>query len=171
MTMRRPPVLAGPHLAGLIAFGLVALGVWPWLVQNQPAPAKPPTANPVAVPAFPVLPPLVRFAGVVERPLFSPSRRPDKAAPTAASSGDLAARYRLIGIVTEDDVRHAWLIENGRRFEIAEGDRLASARVGRIDADRVVLLSGGGETVLQLRPTPAEPTKSAEPAKASEPQR
>ena len=159
----RLPAAGVQHLLGLIALALVALGVWPWLVQDEPQPARAPAATAVAVATLPPMPPLAHFASVVERPLFSPSRRPDKTAPTSAATADLASRYRLIGIVTEADVRHAWLLENGRRFEIAEGDRLAGASVGRIEADRVVLLSGGSETILRLRPTPAEPDKAPEP--------
>jgi hypothetical protein len=143
--------------AGALCFA--ALAVWPWLVP--PIPETRPPATPPAAPAaatLTALPPLASFAATVERPLFSPARRPAANAPaTAAPAAE--SRYRLVGVVVSGMKKTAFIADNGRRAQIGVGDAFDGWTVKEIGQDRVTLASPSGEMVLKLKPAPAEPAK------------
>ena len=151
MRARLPPrprlnhVLAG---AGVL---LSVLAIWPW-VAPLAAPGRVPAADdtPPPPPAIADLPPLATFRAVFERPLFSPSRRPPADGTAPAPGIGIAERYRLLGLLTAGQARRALLAEGSRRFEVAEGAALDGWTVTRIEQDRVVLSSPGGETELRL---------------------
>ena len=143
--------------AGALCF--VALAVWPWLVP--PIPETRPLATPPTAPAAPpltALPPLVSFAATVERPLFSPSRRPAANAPTTAAPA-AESRYRLVGIVASGTKKTAFIADGGRRAQIGVGDAFDGWTVKEIGQNRVTLASPSGEMVLKLKSTPVEPAK------------
>jgi hypothetical protein len=139
---------------------LAALTVWPFLPAAEPLPLAP-AATPAPPPAPAALPPLARFAAVVERPLFSPSRRPVAAEGFDLGSGGLDARYRLLGITIAGDRQRALLAEGARQFELAVGDSLAGWTVVRIEQNRLVLTSPTGEAALTLRRAGAAPAGPA----------
>jgi general secretion pathway protein N len=143
--------------AGAVCFA--ALAIWPWLVPPIPA-ARPRATPPVAPAASPVatLPPLASFAATVERPLFSPSRRPAANAPAAAAPG-AESRYRLLGIVASGPKKTAFIADGARRAEIGIGDAFDGWTVKEIGQNRVTLASPSGEMVLKLKSTPVEPAK------------
>lgn len=153
----RVPALRPNHLLGGTAVVCAAIAIWPWLFP--PVPATRPLATVPAsapAPALAPLPPLASFSAIVERPLFSPSRRPPPGATTA--SGPLvASRYRLLGVVATGPKKRAFLADGARHVDIAEGDRLDGWTVKQIGADSVLLSSPEGEAVLQLKPAAAEP--------------
>jgi hypothetical protein len=135
------------------------LAVWPWLAP--PIPATRAVAARSAAPTAPAmagLPPLTNFAATVERPLFSPSRRPAASAPAAAPGTE--SRYRLLGIVASGTKKTAFVADNARRAELGVGDTLDGWTVKEIRQDRVTLASPTGEMVLKLKTAPAEPVKS-----------
>lgn len=147
------------HALAAGALCLAALAVWPWLVS--PIPATRPLATPPAAPAAPAiaaLPALASFAATVERPLFSPSRRPAVNAPTAAAPA-AESRYRLVGIVASGAKKTAFVADNARRIELGVGDALDGWTVKEIGQNRVTLASPTGEMVLKLKSASAEPAK------------
>jgi hypothetical protein len=154
--------LAAPrlnHALGTAAILLAATAAWPWLVP--PVPSVRPLAAPPASASAPLvapLPPLASYAAIVERPLFSPSRRPPPGAP-AIQGPSIESRYRLVGIVATGPKRKAFVAEGAQRREIAQGDTLDGYTVSEIGQDRVKLTSPSGEAVLKLAPAAAEPTK------------
>ncbi|HEX9464555.1 MAG TPA: hypothetical protein VGB82_18305 [Alphaproteobacteria bacterium] len=84
------------------------------------------------------MPPRSAFAEVIERPLFSATRRPPEAAAGVAAEAQVD--FVLVGIVTSSDERRA-LVQHGQtaRVErISEGDSLGDWRVESILQDRVV---------------------------------
>jgi hypothetical protein len=89
-----------------------------------------------------------RSGAIVERPLFTPSRRP--APGVSAISPTIESRYRLVGIMGNGAKRKAFVAEGPRRTEITAGDRLDGWTVKEIGQDRVVLTSPAGEAVLKL---------------------
>jgi hypothetical protein len=147
------------HALSAAALFLSAFALWPWLVPPIPEtrPLAVPSPAPAAAAAVP-LPPLASFAATVERPLFSPSRRPAPAAVTAASPAG-ENRYRLIGIVANGPKKAAFVADNARRIEIVAGDTLDGWTVKEISQDRVTLISPAGEWILRLKPTATAPAK------------
>jgi hypothetical protein len=151
--MRRflPPQLRLNHVLAGAAVLLAVLALWPWVAPiAAPGLSADRSEAPPSAPAIADLPPLAAFVAVFERPLFSPSRRPpaEEKAPVLGSS--VAARYRLLGLLTAGDARRALIAEGSRRFEIAEGGALDGWTVVRIEQDRLVLSSPSGEAVLRL---------------------
>jgi hypothetical protein len=134
--------------ANLLAAVVVLL---PWLPEraHRMRIAEGPAA--VEAPDLAILPALASFAATMERPLFSPSRRPPTA-PAPSGAGPLAARYRLQGLVIAGHARRALIADVGgtRRFELGEGDAIEGWVVKRIDRDAVVFASPAGEATLTL---------------------
>ena len=158
MTRLALPVWRINHTLGAAAIFFAALAAWPWLFPPVPA-TRPLAATPVSAPApaLAPLPPLTSFAAIVERPLFSPSRRAPPGA-TGALGASIESRYRLIGIVATGPKKKAFVAEGARRLEIAAGDTLDGWTVSEIGQDRVRLTSPAGEAALKLAPA-AEPPK------------
>jgi general secretion pathway protein N len=159
VTALRLPAPRLNHTLGAAAILFAALAAWPWLAPPVPAtrpPAAPP-ANPPA-PALAALAPLANYAAIVERPLFSPSRRPAPGAPSALGPS-VESRYRLLGIVATGTKKKAFIADGARRSEIAEGETLDGWTVQEIGRDRVRLTSPSGEALLKLAPAAAEPQK------------
>ena len=149
------------HLLGASAAVCALIAAWPWLFPPVPAPrslAAPPANAPV--PALTTLPALSGFSAIVERPLFSPSRRPPPGAG-ATLAPSAPSRYRLVGVVATGPKKRAFLADGARSIDVTEGDRLDAWTIKQIGTDSVRLSSGEGDTVLKLKPAAAP-----EPAKA-----
>lgn len=127
------------------------------------------------------LPPPERFAVIVERPLFSPTRRPTppsaaiplapEAAPDLSSEPESPAvaeapprpviEFTLVGIVIAGKERYA-LVErhaDGQVLEVPEGGGIAGWFAVLIDPDRAIFRQGAVEEELVLKyetPVPAE---------------
>jgi hypothetical protein len=148
------PTLGLNHALVAAAVFLGALALWPWVVSPPLAALTVPAANQTAKPAMPAaLPPLASFVAVGDRPLFSPSRRPARAEAVAPVNTALENRYRLIGLVTTENARRAWIAEGARHFEIGEGDMLDGWKIVRVERDRLLLSSPAGQATLTLRRT------------------
>jgi hypothetical protein len=101
--------------------------------------------------------------GVLERPLFTPGRRPPPEPDDSESDEDddqepetqpLAAR--LAGVFVGPNSSEALFAKEGEdAVAVREGGEIDGWTVDTIETDRVVLSSPGGELV--LLPTPAEP--------------
>jgi general secretion pathway protein N len=153
---------AAPRLnqaLGATALVFAGIATWPWLVPPIPA-VRAVASSPAqaTAPALPALPPLASYAAIVERPLFSPSRRPAPGARTAPGPS-IESRYRLVGIIAAGPKKKALVAEGARRVEIAEGDTLDGWTVTAIGKDRVTLTSPTGEAALKLAPAAEEAKK------------
>jgi hypothetical protein len=163
IAQRRPsglPALRLDHALGSAALLFAALAAWPWL--SPPLPATRPIAQPSASAPAPSpisLAPLASYAAIVERPLFSPSRRPPPGAE-AALGPSIEGRYRLLGIVATGPKKSAFIAEGMRRLEIDVGQTLDGWTVKEIGRDSVTLTSPAGEATLKLAPAPPEVAKS-----------
>jgi hypothetical protein len=154
----RLPTLRLTHALGAAAIVFAALAAWPWIVPPVPAIgqlAAPPASAPASLAA---LPPLATYPAIVERPLFTPSRRPPPGTTAAAPGPSIESRYRLLGIVATGPKKKAFIAEGARHLDIAEGDTLDGWSVKEIGADRVLLASPAGEAALKLK-SAAEPQK------------
>jgi len=156
------PNLSAPrpnHVLGAAALVFAATAAWPWLVPPVPT-VRPLAAPPASAPAPSVatLPPLASYAAIVERPLFSPSRRPAPGAQTALGPS-IESRYRLVGIIAAGTKKKALVADGARRIEIAEGDTLDGWTVTAIGKDRVALTSPTGDAALKLVPAAEGPKK------------
>ena len=153
------PALRLNHALGSAALLFAALAAWPWL--SPPLPATRPIAAPSAgtpAPSLISLAPLASYAAIVERPLFSPSRRPPPGA-AAALGASIEGRYRLLGIVATGPKKSAFIAEGARRLEIDAGQTLDGWTVKEIGSDSVTLTSPTGEATLKLSPAAPEAAK------------
>jgi hypothetical protein len=119
---------------------------------------------PVSMPALPpepqfTMPPESSFAAVLERPVFSPTRRPLQASDAKAAPAP-SVDFTLIGIVITGAERHALVkSSNGDALErLSEGDELAGWSAVSIGSDRVLFRRGTvqKEVVLDYK-APAPP--------------
>ena len=156
MARRRSGVWA-PTL--LVATGIL-LG---WVIYRQlaAAPANQPLEGPAAVQVATVpdlppqpefsMPPLVTFEGVLERPIFSPTRTPPSAEAPVVSSGGGEVTFRLKGIIINADQRIALIRprEGEKNVRLPEGGRIGGWTVVTIEPGRVTFARGEAETVLE----------------------
>jgi hypothetical protein len=149
MTRLLPGRSFSSQLLLAVAALFAAAAVWPWVAPITP-PSSAAARDSAAAATVPTLPPPAAFAAVSERPLFSPSRRPPAVAAAPLASA-VAARYRLIGVIAIGGNRRALLADGLRRIEISEGGALDNWTVSRIEQDRVVFATPGGETALALQ--------------------
>ena len=157
MTAIRVPRLRLNHALGATAVVFAAFAAWPWLSPQVPTIRPlgvPPASSPA--PRLVTLPPLTHYAAIVERPLFSPSRRPPAVAAGAPSA---EGRYRLLGVVASGPRKKAFIADGSRRLDLAEGEAIDGWTVKKIGTDSIVLTSPTGDTVLKLKPAAAEPPK------------
>lgn len=161
MRLSRLPVIRLEHLLGALFALFALLALLPWLVPeagSAPPPGKP-SPPPPEISALPLQ---SAFSAIIDRPLFSPTRRPVPGTGSAKGGSGIEARYRLLGLVVSETVRRAWLADGARSFEIGEGEKLDGWTVAHIEQDRLVLTSPAGHAVLALR-RPAEESAGKEP--------
>ena len=91
-------------------------------------------------------------AGVLARPLFSPSRKPVASADVGeVPAGDVP---RLSGIIFGPDLRRAiFESEGGKPLSLAEGDQVGAYTVHQIEATRVILSGPSGLQAAVLQGT------------------
>jgi general secretion pathway protein C len=129
------------------------------------AAADVPPATRVAVATAVASEPLDAWAPIAARDIFNGAR--------TAAAGDTTRR--LVGVGFQGGEARAAIedLRTHRQELVAVGDAVGDARVGSIAWDHVVLVGGGGETVLSLAPfemaadVPAEPAAAEPPAPAS----
>lgn len=108
-----------------------------------------------ALPALPVYdpPPLDRFAAAIERPLFSPDRRPPAEAPSVVvASADQALTATLSGILFADSGSVALLtaVGDSTPVRVSQGDLYLGWKLTRINPDNVVFERDGEQVTLEL---------------------
>ncbi len=103
------------------------------------------------------IPPVITYQAVVERPLFSDSRRPAQAAPggKAAQAAQLGAKWRLTGIVMAGDNSfvHVEGIRDRKTVRLKVGMPLDGWQLEEIEPDHVTFTSGGRSETLQIHQT------------------
>ncbi len=143
---------------GALCMGLVVVAITPWITDPLATlgrgPAVPDggdTGQPGYAPAFGA-PDLETLAVIVERPLFTATRRPappvqPSPAATVAEPVDpslILGRYRLTGIVVTPGLRMVFVTEPGSRktIAVARGKELDGWLVSEVEQHVVVLESG-----------------------------
>lgn len=162
------PVLLAAALAAVLALELFGVsGDDPDMsppatdARLPPSPGAAPTAA-VGRPSDPVTP-------ILQRPLFSPDRRPPPGAGTVAASTQPLPR--VAGVLVSSGGRRAIFAPagGGKPVVVAEGERIGDAVVRRIEAGRVTVLTPDGERVLVPSFDPAPPRPAAPPVPAATP--
>ena len=151
---------------------LAGVAIYPWAMpaSSTPRPAQI-AGKPHSTPRVEALPPIARFTAVFQRPLFSPSRRPDLPERQPGAANGLGGRYQLLGVVHAGEVRRALVADGDRKVELHEGSLLDGWTALQIDHDRVVFSSSAGRAVLKLRrpgELPARPHSRAPPTDAAQ---
>lgn len=156
-------------VAVLLALLLIAL----WLGVGRGAhwhdDVAPPRLPPLGsnLPA-PTVPSLDHYAGVWQRPLFSPTRSPE---PVAGSDGGASSDIELTGVILLPDLKMAILHDKTRNvdYRVIEGQpSRAGPALIELHPRSAVVAAGGSRMTLQLIPGPS-PTAGAAPA-AGQPQ-
>jgi general secretion pathway protein N len=160
-----------------------------WLGLQQPVTIETPTAAagdaPASLPLGPSLttPSEDSFAAIIERPLFSPSRRPAEAAPVAApdaaealATADVPLDFALVGTVVSGNERVALVATraDGKIVQVRERGEVLGWTALLIEDGRAVFRRGKAEEELVLRyedPVPSDkiPPPRPKPAKQAEP--
>jgi hypothetical protein len=131
---------------------------------ESPVTAEPPVALPPAVAYRP--PETAAFSGVIERPLFAPSRRPPPGAPAPALEASDASPFELelVGVVISGEERVALVRQPGIQelLRVAVGRMVGGWEVESIEPDRVLFRSGDALKEVRLRDdTPPPETRSS----------
>ncbi len=148
---------------------LVVCGALSWLIYRElmlgpstEAAAKASTAVATTLPALPPEPqfsmlPIEDFQAILERPLFSPNRRPPTVGSVEFSAPTPDVSFLLKGILIDGDERTAFFrSQRGGEFvHLREGDKMEGWTLVRIEADEVLFASGEIEKVLQPTYDPA----------------
>ncbi len=143
----------------LIAAALFMLSATAAPAQQPAATGKPPAAEASRAAGDGDLSgvPLEHFRAIVERPLFSPTRRPP---PSQAGEPDSGTRqFQLKGVIVSARDQHALIVSQstGKSYQVRTGDVVEGWRVERITGDSVAFTKGGVEALVPLLPPHAHP--------------
>ncbi|HWE72693.1 MAG TPA: hypothetical protein VG328_05990 [Stellaceae bacterium] len=132
-------------------FGSAVALEWSAPAVSSAAEAPPPAKSAKATDAAPVysLAPLSTFSAVMDRPLFSPDRRP---APGVSETLGSWSALVLAGIVVTPD-SHEVLIAHGtppKLVHLQEGQSVDGWTVRAIEPDHVVVANGGEQHELRF---------------------
>lgn len=171
-----------------LAVALAAVVGWEtdWGMSIQRPLVTPPAPPPKVVPLT-LLPEYKQVAGaevyaeVIDRPLFSPTRRqaPPPPPPEQPKQQMQTGLYQLTGTIQVGEKLYAFLKEtkSGKGVRVAQGDSLSSgAKLAKVEPDRVVLTQYDSEEEVRLQvakstratpvappPTPPVPGQPAQP--------
>jgi len=118
-------------------------------------------------PGLAAFPPLEQFREITDRPLFSPSRRPDAKPGRVGSVKELQETWRLTGVVMVDEELQALFSERkgDQHLKLMVGMPLDDAwQLQQILPDEVVLQAGELQAHLKLR-EPREAVPAPPPGK------
>jgi len=162
-----------------VAAALAAVVAWEtdWgeAVHKPLSLPPPPEARPVAptlLPEYKAAAGAEAYAEVVERPLFSPTRRPAPPPPPPEQPKPQmqTGQYQLTGTIQVGDKLYAFLkeVKSGKGLRAAQGDVLASGlKLAKVDPDRVVFSQFDSEEEVKMqvskstRLTPTAPPPGA----------
>lgn len=100
--------------------------------------------------------PISAYSQIVERPLFSETRRPAAVKAEAVASrraGEMASQWKLTGVVAAGDETYVLVqgVRNRQTLHLQQGGLLDGWRVDEIGVDYVSLASGDESVTLELR--------------------
>ncbi|MEM7169163.1 MAG: hypothetical protein AAF530_03285 [Pseudomonadota bacterium] len=143
--------------------GLLGWFVWAQLGESEPGRSGSAEAKSVVaaaeVPDLPPppdyqMPPLEEFSIVIERPIFSQSRRPTEVVAEKATREVVREKlkFTLKGIIITDGERRALLSpeDGGKDITLVEGDEIKGWTLGTVESSQVIFRRGAKETVLSL---------------------
>ena len=149
---------------GLSAMILLGVALVPWLFDPADYLAAGPGAQAsvelAEAPMSPRFdpPPIEQFAAIVERPIFTATRRTARRQPVApsapASSGGLfLGRYQVVGVVVAPGNRLVLLKRPGgaETIRLKEGEEIDGWTLVNVTRDDVVLESGGRREKIEIR--------------------
>ncbi len=132
---------------------LAAGAAVPWALSpaNWSPPPSPASAGAVP-PAIPPARAAESFTDMIERPLFTASRRPAPAAAEPDAGDLLLGRYRLSGVVVTPTRRIVLLREadSGKTLRVAQGESVGGWLVADVTRARIVLESKDDRRVIRL---------------------
>jgi len=155
---------------GLSCMVFLGVALVPWLIDpadylaaGRGAQATTEVAEPPMAPRL-ELPPLEQFAAIVERPIFTATRRSARRPPAAPSSepassgGLILGRYQVIGVVVAPDNRMLLLKRLGgaETIRLKEGEEIDGWTLVDVTRDDVVLESGGRREKIEVRQKTSE---------------
>ena len=149
----RRPMLGWSAACLLLAMAIMA--EWWGLGSSQSVAAaiEPPSAapSPAAQNPIPPLGPLQTYAAVVERPLFTQSRRPPP--ENAEAQPGIQANLSIAGILISGGERIALIRRDNEHklTRVREGQSLGDWTIRSIAADRVILAGRSGDATLLLQ--------------------
>lgn len=125
------------------------------LPDANPATASPQDAASETVIASLRIPPVITYQAVVERPLFSDSRRPPAQSArggNVAQAAQLGTKWRLTGIVMAGDNSfvHVEGIRDRKTVRLKVGMPLDGWQLEQIEPDHVTFTSAGRSETLQI---------------------
>jgi len=141
------------------------------LLPSTPTPAAKPAvvADAKLVPPMSPTNPDQSFPETASRPLFTPTRRPAPAAPSASNTM-VKGQFILQGVIGVGGLQIALLREksNGRVHRVEKGKDVNGVTLSSVEPDKVVLSQGGDQETLALavQKAPAGPPVPAAPAGA-----
>jgi hypothetical protein len=147
---------------------------WGEALYSPPVIAPVPEAKPIApalLPEYKPTAPPEAYAEVIDRPLFSPTRRqapppPPPPPPEPPKQSMQTGQYLLTGTIQVGDHFYAFLRESkgGKGFRAAQGDLLSTGiKLAKVEADKVLLTQYDSEEEVRLQvakstqATPAAP--------------
>lgn len=167
-------------LLGALNLALLAVLTWLWVTPQgalrdvrwlAPQPVRPALVDAQALPAFNV--DLSRYLATLERPLFTPSRRPPRVLETAASvpPPEPFPDIRLVGVYGMQGAGGVIAVVDGRVRRMQLGASIGDWSLKEVRSSEIVLGRGDDVRTIQLRrSTGTEPPLTAAgsaPASAS----
>jgi type II secretory pathway component PulC len=155
--------LIGCGVLGWVILQELNAGPQPRSEQPQTQARAPATTPAPYIPQY-EMPPAQRFTEIIERPIFSPSRRPAPDAPVSIETVASQLELTLIGVIISDDQQIAIVSpKNGTDFvRLGAGDSYRGWTVAAIEADRVTFRRDDVEEKVQLTyERPPQPKPSA----------
>ncbi len=147
-------------LASTLLLGVcLALAAFVYIqVQREapgPAPsgggATPPLAALPAQPSY-TMAPAEDFAAILDRPLFSPTRRPPAQGEAAAAAPEPELQVTLVGVIisSEEQIAIVRLMDADRFARLSVGDSFRGWILDSIEPNRVTFRRGDVEEIIEL---------------------
>lgn len=158
-------------LLGALNLALLAVLTWLWVTPQgalrdvrwlAPQPVRPALVDAQALPAFNV--DLSRYLATLERPLFTPSRRPPRVPETAASvpPPEPFPDIRLVGVYGMQGAGGVIAVVDGRVRRMQLGASIGDWSLKEVRSSEIVLGRGDDVRTIQLRrSTGTEPPLTA----------
>ncbi len=149
---------------GLSSMILLGVALVPWLFDPADylaaGPGAQATVGLAEAPMTPRFdpPPIEQFSAIVERPIFTATRRTARRQPVApsapaSSAGLILGRYQVVGVVVTPGNRRVLLkrVGGAETIRLKEGEEIDGWTLVNVTRDDVVLESGGRREKIEVR--------------------